>query len=117
MIVDAALADMIERDLDGGEVARLAGAQSAAPEQLEQSNLRKFWSAACAAIDRIDNAAELASGAVEGRKADGRAEVSACGDGKLLHQCGAVLLDLARLVAEQPRDFTQHVDEGRLAVA
>ncbi len=29
----------------------------------------------------------------------------------------AILLDLLRLVAEQPRYFTQHVDEGRFAVA
>src|SRR5271155_5046017 len=113
MIVDAALADMIERDLDGGKVARLSSAQSAAPEQLEQCSLRKFRRPARAAIDRNDNTAELAGGAVEGRKADRRAEISACGGRKLLHQCGAVLLDLARLVAEQPRDFAEHVDEGR----
>ena len=39
MIVDAAFADVVERDLDGGEIARLAGAQAGAPEQLEQSRL------------------------------------------------------------------------------
>ena len=33
------------------------------------------------------------------------------------HQRGAILLDLLRLLAEQPRDFAQHVDEGRFAVA
>ena len=37
--------------------------------------------------------------------------------GEPLHQRGAVVLDLLRLVAEQPRDLAQHVDKGRLAVA
>jgi hypothetical protein len=36
--------------------------------------------------------------------------------GELLHQRGAIGLDLLRLFAEQPRDLAQHVDEGRLAV-
>ncbi len=35
MIVDAALADMVERNLDGGEIARLAGAQARSPQQFE----------------------------------------------------------------------------------
>ena len=70
MIVDAALADVVERDLDGGEVARFAGAQARAPEKLEQRGLRKFRRAARAAIDRIDDAAELARGVVELGRAD-----------------------------------------------
>ena len=37
--------------------------------------------------------------------------------GKPLHQRRAVMLDLLRLLAEQPRDLAQHVDEGRFAVA
>src|ERR1700683_4142727 len=36
MIIDAAFADMVQRHIDGGEIARLPAAQSAAPQKLEQ---------------------------------------------------------------------------------
>ena len=65
MVVDAALADMIEGDLDGGKIARFAGAQAGPPEQLEQSGLGEFRRTARAAIDGIDDAAELPRGIVE----------------------------------------------------
>ena len=52
------------------EIARLAGAQPAAPQQLEQSGLRKFRRAAGAAIHRIDDAAELLRGVIEFGGAD-----------------------------------------------
>src|ERR1700733_7184488 len=71
MVVDATLADMVERDLHGGEVARLAAAQAATPEQLEQSALREFRRAARPAIARIDNAAEFPRGFVDFDTADG----------------------------------------------
>src|SRR5579862_9606231 len=71
MVVDAALANMIEGDVDGGEVALLAGAQAATPEQFEQGGLRKFRCAAGAAIDRVDDTAELPRRIVELGHADG----------------------------------------------
>ena len=88
-----------------------------APEQLEHRGLRKFRRAAGAAVDRIEHAAELARGVVE----LGRPIVTRAGRprrrGEPRHQRRAVLLDLLRLLAEQPRDLAQHVDEGRPAVA
>ncbi len=79
--------------------------------------MRKFRRAARAAIDRIDDAAELPSGAVEFGKPDGGCAGRPRRRGKPFHQCRAVLLDLAGLVTEQPRDLAQHVEEGRFAVA
>ena len=70
MIEYAALADVVERDLDGGKITRFAGAQPGAPQELEQRRLRKFRRAAGAAVDRIDDAAELARGIVEFGDAD-----------------------------------------------
>src|SRR6202035_5801478 len=85
MIVDAALADMIEADLDRGEVARLAGAQSAPPQQLEQSGWRNFRCAAGAAVDRIVEAAELPCRVVEFAQPDRGAAVAARRCGEPLH--------------------------------
>src|SRR5207247_2690435 len=59
MIVDAALADALEREVDGREVARLAGALAGPPQKFEQHRLREFGRAAHAAVDRIDQAADL----------------------------------------------------------
>ena len=70
MIVNAALADVMKRNIDGAEIARLAGAQAGAPQKFEQCRLRKFRRAARAAIDRIDDAAELLRGVVEFGGAD-----------------------------------------------
>src|SRR5262249_46975557 len=65
VVVDAALADVVERDFNGGEIAISAGAQAGAPQAFEQRSLRKFRRAARAAIDRIDEPAKLARGIVE----------------------------------------------------
>ena len=65
MIVDAALADALERDLDRREVALLAGALPRPPQEFEQHAVREFRRAADAAMHGIDQAAELLRGAVE----------------------------------------------------
>src|SRR6202167_3536656 len=62
MIVDAALANMVQRHIDGSEIARHPAAQSAAQKKFEHASLRKLPRAAGAAVDRIDHAAELARG-------------------------------------------------------
>jgi hypothetical protein len=117
MIVDAALADVVEGDFDGGEVAGLAGAQAGAPQQLEQRSLRKFRCSAGTAVDRIDDAAELARRVIELRGAEADRAGFLFGRGEPRHQRHPVVFDLLRLVAEQPRDLAQHVNEGGLAVA
>ena len=116
MIKNAAFADVVERDLDGGKITLLAGAQAGAPQQLEQRRLRKFRRAAGAAVDRIDDAAKLARGIVEFGDADRDGAGLPCRGREPLHQRGTVALDLLRLLAEQPRHFAQHVDKGRFAV-
>src|SRR5271156_1522029 len=103
MIVNAALADMVERDLNGGEVTRFAGAQSAAPQQLEQSGLREFRRAAGAAIDRIDDTAKLTGGVVEFGRAERDGARFPRRAGQALHQRGAIVFDLLWVLAEQPR--------------
>ena len=117
MIVNPALADMVQSDIDGGEITGFAGAQAGAPQKLEQSRLREFWRAARAAIRRIDHAAELTRGIVEFGHADRDGAGLPCGRGERVHQRRAVVLDLLWLLAEQPCDLTQHVDEGRFAIA
>src|ERR1700749_955730 len=117
VIVDAAFADVVKRKVDGAEIACLAGAQGRAPEKFKQSRLRKFRRAARAAIDRIDDAAELLRGVVEFDRADRHPAPLTRGAGEPLHQGGAVLLDLLRLLAKQPRDLVQHIDKTRAAVA
>ena len=127
MVVDAALADVVEGDLDGSEITsplpsvprlrgrvRVGAALPGAPQQLEQRGLRKFRCAAGAAVHRIDEAAELARGVVELGHADCYAAGRPCRGGKTLHQSGAVVLDLLRLLAKQARDLAQHIRERGL---
>ena len=116
MVVDAALADVMKRNIDGAEIAGLAGAQAGAPQKFEQCRLRKFRRAARAAIDRIDDAAELLCGVVEFGGADRHPARLARRAFEPLHQRRAVLLDLLRLFAEQPRDLAQHIDKSGPAV-
>src|SRR5262249_45932318 len=63
MIIDAALRDALERELDRVAVARLAGALAGTPEKLEQHRLRKLRRSAGAAVDRVDDAAQPLRGA------------------------------------------------------
>ena len=64
-------ADVLERQLDGCEIARLAGAQPGPPEKFQHHGLRKFRRAAQPAMHRIHHAADLLGGAVELRDPDG----------------------------------------------
>ena len=71
MIVDAALADALERELDQREIAlRRSVRWPARHRNSSIIGLRKFRRAAHAAMHRIDQAAELLRGAVELRRAD-----------------------------------------------
>ena len=80
------------------------------------ARIGKFRRAAQAAVGRVDRAAELHARAGRARCAPivtlpaGRAPAV-----EPLHQRIAVLLDLVRLLAKQPRNLAQHVDEGRPA--
>ena len=65
MVVDAALAHLGERELDGLAVARRAAALPGAPEQFQNHRLRELRRMAEAALDRID-LAERALGRLVG---------------------------------------------------
>ena len=108
----------VERELDQREVALDRCVPPARPpQQFEHRRLREFRRAAHAAVDRIDQAGDLLGGAVELGGADHHAPLRPRAFGEARHQRAAVLLDALRLLAEQPRDLAQHIDEGGLAVA
>ena len=50
VVVDAALADVAEREQHGVAVGGVAGAVAGAPEEVEEARLRKFRRAAGAAV-------------------------------------------------------------------
>src|SRR5262245_63096997 len=117
MVVNATLADAIECKLDCVEVARFAGALPGAPEKFQEHRLRKLGRAAGAAMDRVDDAAQLLRGAVELTASEHHPTLRPRLLCKARHQGRAVLLDCLRIVTEDARDIFKHIDEGRLAVA
>src|SRR2546421_4740331 len=117
VVVYAALTDVLERQDYGVEIACLAGALAGPPEEFEQHRLWKFGRPAGAAVDWIEQAAELLSGAIELRGADHHPALWARALGEPLHQGAAIVLDARGVVAEDARDVVQHIDEGGLSVA
>src|SRR5258708_4272418 len=65
MIVDAALADALERVLDQLEIALVAAAQSGAPDQLIERGIGEFRRSAQAAVRGVEGAAQPPGKAVE----------------------------------------------------
>src|SRR5262245_5902410 len=116
VIVDAALADALERDLDRREIALLAGALPCPPQEFEQHAVREFRRAAQAAMHGIDQAAELLRSAVELSRPDDDHALRRGGLRQPFHERAAIMLDALRLLAEHARDLAQYVDERRLAI-
>ena len=117
MIVNAALAHMLERVLDRLEETRVAAARPGAPEEFEDRALRKFGRAAQTAVDGIEHVADLHRRRVELLEPEDDLARRPRLVGELRQQRGAVLLDLLRLLAKQPRHLAQHVGESRPAEA
>ena len=117
VIVNAALTHAIQRMLDRLEKARIAGACAGPPKHLQNRRLRKLGRAAQAAIDRIEHIADLLRGGVELAHTDGDFVRRARLIGEPCQQRRAVLLDLFRLLAEQPRHLAQNIGESRPPVA
>ena len=103
VVVYPALTDVLERQGYGVEIARLAGALARPPEEFEQHRLWKFGRAASAAVDWIEQAAELLSGAIELRGADHHPALWARALGEPLHQGAAIVLDVDNGICRRAR--------------
>jgi len=111
VIVDAALAHALEREVDGTVVACLACALSGPPQEFERHRLRELRRAAQAAMRWVDHAAHLCRRTVEFGAADDDTPSGLCAFGQPRHQRAAVLLDAARVIVKEARDVPQHIDE------
>ena len=126
MIVDPALADVLEGQQHAAEERRRGGprlvllrrrALAGAPEQFEQAALGKLRRAAQSPVLRVDRARDAARHAIELGEPDHDLALGPRLLGKPRHQGIAVLADAVRLLAEQPRELAQHIGECRAAVA
>src|SRR6202011_5981438 len=117
MVVDAALTDAVEAELDQVEEGRLAAALAAAPEQFENRGLRKLRRALEPAVGAVDQAGESAGDAVQLGSADHDLALWPRAFGKPSDQRAPALIDAIRLLPEDARDLAQHVGEGGPAVA
>ena len=79
--------------------------------------LRKLRRAAQPAIGHVDGARDAVRDAIELGKADNDLAFRPRTLGEARHQGVAIFADAVRLLAKQPRDFIQHVGEGRAAEA
>ena len=117
VIVDAALADAVERQCDGALGVRIGVADRAAPEQPEHVPLWELRRAAEAAVDGVDRAHEPRRDVGQQRVVDidPRARMALRrqrADDRL-----GIAGDLVRLLAIDPRHLAKHVPKRRLAVA
>ena len=110
MVVDAALSDPRQRELD--RLARVDEpvAKSGAPQERKELRLREFRRAANPAMDRIDRGHEAAGELGEPRFRRRLGARTAAWREPFFQRLG-VVPDLDRLVAIDPRDFIQYTDE------
>src|SRR5262245_1074377 len=116
MIVDTALANASERELHRRETAGVVRAFARAPQKFQHHRLRKFRRAAYAAVDRVDDAQELISGAIEVGCGNYDATLGPRAGHQPCHKRAAVLLHAFGVLAEHALDLAQEVDERRLPV-
>ena len=106
MVVDAALAHALEAECSTVSKKRASPVRMPARQSMFQNGrLRKLGRPAQAAVDGIEHIADLLRGAVELVEADGHFAGRPRLVGEPRQQRYAVLLDLLRLLAEQPRHF------------
>src|SRR5215831_9096809 len=117
MVVDAALADAVKRELDRTEIALVVHALSGAPQELEHRRLGKLRRPAHAAVDRIDHPGDLAGRAIELGRGDHDAPFRPRALREARHQRAAILLHALWVLAEDALDLAQQVDEGGLSIA
>ncbi len=117
MIIDAALAHVIESDDHGVEIGTLRGSEIGAPEQLKDRGLRKFRRLADAAMERIDLAGQALGDAVDHVHRDGIAAFRLREPVQGLAQRLDVLGDLVGLATMGFGDAAEHVLEAGAAVA
>ena len=118
MIVDAALADALERDArpPRSSVARRCAALPAT-EIRAASHCGNFGAPRMPPCTGSISPPSCCAALVELRRPDDDLALRRRGLRQPRHQRAAIVLDALRLLAEHARDFAQHVDEGRLAVA
>src|SRR5580704_12751779 len=116
MVVDAALAHALKRELDQLEKARVAGAQAGAPDEFQHRALREFRRAAEPAIHRIERPGKRGRGQVELAGTDIRASAALRLAAERRHESRAVMLDAGRLVAKQTGDFVEDIDKAGPAI-
>ena len=116
VIIDAALAHVGERQVDGLLELRKSGVGIRTPHQLDDRHVRELRCARQSAVEYVELLAEALHGRVQCHRIKLRAwpvglehALQACADGL------RILRDLFAVLAIQPRDFLQHVLERRLA--
>src|SRR6185437_3476202 len=117
MVVDAALRDVVEGELDGAPERLLARALEGAPQELEEAGLREFRCVADAAVEGIDLEREPLGDAVGLFEAE---RVAGSGRGKPRQrrlQRADILCHLVGLVAIDVLDGAQHLGKAGAAPA
>ena len=117
MIVDAALRDLRQREVDRLERMRQPEAEARAPQKFEELRLRKFRRAPDAAMHRIDRLHQPRRELGEHRLWRRRARIVPALRLEPVLQHVGILPHLVLLVAIDARDFIQYTDECRPAVA
>ena len=117
VIVDAALAHIVERHANGVAEAVLAGALPGAPELLENLRLREFRGAADAAAERVDILGEAVGDMIEQADRDALAGFRLAERRQAVAQRGHVLAHALGLVMIDLGDALQHVGEAGPAIA
>ncbi len=117
MIVDAALGDVSQRELDRRERIGETEAQPRAPQQIQELHLRKFRRAPDAAHHRIDRLHQAPRQVGQRRFVRRRRARPARARLEPVLQRVGVLPHLVLLVAIDPRHFIQYTDKCRTAVA
>ena len=118
MIVDAALADALQRELDHARSsARRRCVHRRARGIRAASAFGNFGAPRMPPCTGSTHAAELAGGAVELSVPDHDLMRGPRALRQPRHQGAAVLLDVLRLLAKDARHVAQHVDKARPAVA
>ena len=117
VVVDAALADVGERVVDGVPGGLVAVTDGAAPQQPEEAPLRELGRAGKPAVMRVDGGDHAPRQVGQERIVDGRAGARRVAGGKRLEQQLSVVADLVGFFGVDARHLFQDLGEAGPAVA